>query len=514
MRIQSPHNLGDLGLHITYIRNFASGVRLWPDSPLFVFSKLRYPAGMDLFNALLIKLHFDLRHQLAITGLLACLGTFYALYRWSGAFGLAGFLFNGGVAGYQFLNQWQFLPYQDGPNISWKSIPLTMFVTQRGLLYAIPAGLLLLWQWRTLYGPPEQEMKRALPVWLEYLLYATMPLFHVHTFLALNFVVILLFVGRPESRRHLLLLAATAFLPATMLIWLITDHFHAKSVFDWHPGWTQNTGEFEMPFLSFWWTNFGILLPLAIILVGSIARREWGNQRATSLSSDNGGSLREIPRASWQWARKFVVSIDTIFVAAAALIFLFACLVKTAPWEWDNMKILIWAYFLILPALWRILIRPWPAPVRIGVCLVLFFSGFVNLFGGLAADRTGLEFANRVETDLVADAVRKLPVEARFAAFPTYNHPLLLNGRKVVCGYTGHLWTQGLDYTPVENKLQLLMLGQGNWVELARELHVDYLFWGREEKANYPASTHPWEGNLPVAAQGSWGAIYDFSQSH
>ena len=28
MRIQSPHNLGDLGLHIAYIRNFANGVRL------------------------------------------------------------------------------------------------------------------------------------------------------------------------------------------------------------------------------------------------------------------------------------------------------------------------------------------------------------------------------------------------------------------------------------------------------------------------------------------------------
>ncbi|MEY2603869.1 MAG: hypothetical protein QOH31_1653, partial [Verrucomicrobiota bacterium] len=44
MRIQSPHNLGDLGLHIAYIKNFANGVRLWPDSPLYVFSKLRYPA--------------------------------------------------------------------------------------------------------------------------------------------------------------------------------------------------------------------------------------------------------------------------------------------------------------------------------------------------------------------------------------------------------------------------------------------------------------------------------------
>jgi len=53
LRIQSPNNLGDLSLHITLTRNFANGVALWPENPIYAFSKLRYPAGMDLFNALL-----------------------------------------------------------------------------------------------------------------------------------------------------------------------------------------------------------------------------------------------------------------------------------------------------------------------------------------------------------------------------------------------------------------------------------------------------------------------------
>jgi len=51
LKIQSPNNLGDLSLHLTLIKNFANGVALWPDSPIFVFSKLRYPAGIDLFNS-------------------------------------------------------------------------------------------------------------------------------------------------------------------------------------------------------------------------------------------------------------------------------------------------------------------------------------------------------------------------------------------------------------------------------------------------------------------------------
>src|ERR1043165_1285589 len=100
-RIQSPYNLGDLALHITYIRNFASGVPLWPENPIYVFSKLRYPAGVDIFNSLLCNVDVDLIRGLVWVGLLASAATCYAFWRWGGAFGIAGFLFNGGLIGFQ-----------------------------------------------------------------------------------------------------------------------------------------------------------------------------------------------------------------------------------------------------------------------------------------------------------------------------------------------------------------------------------------------------------------------------
>src|SRR5436305_3954233 len=222
INIQSPFNLGDLGLHITYIKTFANGVAMWPESPIYVYSQLRYPAGIDLFNGLLTNLGFDLRHQLIATGLLASLATFYALYRWGGTFTVAGFLFNGGIAGYQFLDTHKFLDYQGTSHVSWKSIPLTMFVTQRGLLYAIPAGLFLLCQWRVKYGSDSDQEKQLLPVWAEYLLYATMPLFHIHTFMALSIVLLVLFLTRPPSRMPLSKLVAAAVLPAVIFVWLTT----------------------------------------------------------------------------------------------------------------------------------------------------------------------------------------------------------------------------------------------------------------------------------------------------
>src|SRR5262249_18698884 len=80
LKIQSPNNLGDLSLHLTLIKNFANGVALWPDSPIFVFSKLRYPAGIDLFNALLSLVHVDLLIGLVWVGLVASLAIFYGFY--------------------------------------------------------------------------------------------------------------------------------------------------------------------------------------------------------------------------------------------------------------------------------------------------------------------------------------------------------------------------------------------------------------------------------------------------
>ena len=493
-KIQSPNNLGDIALHITYIRNFANGVALWPENPIYLFSSVRYPAGIDLFNGLLLLIGVELCHSLIWVGLLASLATFYALKRWAGTFGIAAFLFNGGLVGFQLLSTGKWIDYQGDPSIAWKSIPLAMFVTQRGLLYAIPAGVLLLYQWRAKYFPQvsDSETKSShapLPFWVECSLYATMPLFHLHTFMALSITLAFWFlISNTKVRKQLLLLVGCALLPATLFVWLITDHFKAGSVLAWKIGWVQTSEpktDFSRPFFEFWFVNFWIALPLALLLLGLSV---W---------------------AFWKSNPKFLFRLPTnlAFIIPAAVIFILACLVKFAPWEWDNTKILIWSYFMILPFLWKDLIALRPEAVKVGLCIALFGSGFISLFGGLGVG--GYGFTSRSELDGVAVALKKLPVAARFAAFPTYNHPLLLNGRKVVAGYPGHLWTQGFDYSKVTDQLTALMNGAPDWQQIARRLKARYLFWGREERTNYGTSTRPWEKTMRPIATGTWGAIYD-----
>src|SRR5438876_7796825 len=334
LKIQSPNNLGDLSLHLTLIKNFANGVALWPDSPIFVFSKLRYPAGIDLFNALLSLIHIDLLIGLVWVGLLASLATFWGFYRWGGTFAVAGFLFNGGIVGFQSFKTFKFLDYQGTAAdiahkpIAWKSIALSMLVTQRGWLYAIPAGLALLWHWRAKFfshssvpwgvdpGSPSVAeaaaepaavtkpaySKGPLPWWVEFSIYASMPLFHLHTFIALtivlivglfferatelNFVVGLLrregiggigsMISHPKSwpeifrgapiRRHAAAILIAASIPATFFVWLTTDQFHASSVLKWHPGWAQDSTELGAPFFKLGPKDFGSSTSFGLLL--------------------------------------------------------------------------------------------------------------------------------------------------------------------------------------------------------------------------------------------------------
>ena len=597
LKIQSPNNLGDLSLHLAYIKNFASGVPLWPDNPIYVFSKLRYPAGVDLFNGLIACLGVDVIRGLVWAGLLASAATCFALYRWGGTFTIAGFLLNGGLVGFQWFRNYEWNDYQGVPFIAWKSLALSMFVTQRGLLYALPVGLLLLYHWRAKFffahnqgaalsqtpaspesGVSETAAPRSrppLPFWVEIALYATLPLFHLHTFLALSVVLLFLFLvldGR--ARLQLALLAGAAVVPATFFVWLITDHFHAGSVLQWNLGWVQNNGDFARPlaafstqpaavtaaapgffgtlkhFAEFWLINFGITLPLIIALLVLLIVRTWQQRdelapvkirlvfvlatialAAVTLASlfaylSLGYTLFVAlalippvviallipPSASLlqrDWNQTIPVSAAFAFVIPAVALFLFACLVKTAPWEWDNIKLIIWAYLIVLPFVWSEIVSRWVFPVRAVVCLVLFGSGFVTLFGGLAAGKTGYGLADRTELDAVGIVVSKLPTDARFAAYPTFNHPLLLQGRKVVLGYPGHVWTQGFNYGDDNNKLTALMNGAPGWKETAKYFHTRYLFWGREEIRNYAASKRPWEQESTLVATGPWGAIYD-----
>jgi len=474
--ISSPHNLGDIVLHINNIQYFANGATFWPDSPIFINTKLHYPVGIDLFNSLLVLIGVDMIRSLIWVGLLSSIATCFALLAWGRAFTLAGFLFNGGTIGF-ILFQALILNDHQG-ELAWRSIPLTMFVPQRGLLYAIPAGLLLLCSFRSKFFNTDDGLSKesyiALPLWIEVLLYSTMPIFHMHTFVFFSSLLgiwIILLINKP-GRLEIIKLIEFSILPALLFMGLLIDS-NSGSIIHLKPGWMQANENF----LKFWFLNFGFFWPLVIWLCFKLKTNY----------------------------KKYA------FVFPAIFLFIFFCIVMMAPWEWDNTKLLVWSYLILLPYLWKYLISNWKKEFKYVACFILFFSGFLHITQALNFTN-GYELFKLSELRGVCSATEKLPIGNTFAASPAYNHPLLFCGRKVVIGYTGWIWSHGYKLNGIDKKLEKLMLGESNWHELAKELGVRYIFWGEREEREYKNSTKPWESQSLLIVSGPWGKIYEIGK--
>jgi uncharacterized membrane protein YbaN (DUF454 family) len=518
LSILSENNFSDMPLHLTFINYLARGPSFWPDNPIYSGLKLHYPIGTDLFNALLKMMGLNEILALIAVGLAASLITCVALYQWGKGFAVAGFLFSGGTAGFSFFSDlWdsfrEFLhtghfvfsicDYQFYE--AWKNIALAMFVTQRGLLYAIPAGLFLLCSWRDRWL---RNKTSALPLPIEAVFFSTLPLFNVHAFIWFSALLgYWLAVGPPGIRLHVAKLVGVSFIPATIFVALVTGLFcpggSMAHVIHLQPGWLQA----DDGFVEFWFGNFGVLplctAALLLLLFWKIEfRRASPEGKRWHLAKLR---FRFIKR---DWRENEVRTAPAFTIPAIAL-FLLACIVMFAPWEWDNTKMMVWSYFVVLPFLWQYVVKPLPRLAGAALCILLFFSGFVSLWGGIDRSHTGWPIVNRQEMHDIRIAIRDLPVNETFAAYPDLNHPLLLSGCKLAEGFEGHLHSHGIDYRPRLRQLDALLSGRADWGQIADELHIRYLFWGGLEQEHYPQSLAPWRQQCPVIAHGAWGTIYD-----
>ncbi|MBE2205088.1 MAG: hypothetical protein IAE94_12200 [Chthoniobacterales bacterium] len=447
-RVLSPNNLGDISLHLHMIRYLAGGVDFWPASPILAGVPLIYPLGIDLFNALLLCVGMPVERGLIWVGLLGAFLTGWSLWRWGGAFALAALLFNGGLAGFLIFQTGSIQDFQ--ADLPWKNFFLTMLVTQRGLLHALPSGLFLLCVWREDFF----RTGSGVPRWVAFLLYVTMPIFSAHAFVFLSLILAGAFVVNPKKRKILLGFVACAILPATTAMFFVTGHFSIASGLRWLPGWMQGS-EMWLAYVRtsgaawlenskwfFWLWNFGVSLPLLCLLGWKIVKTR--DREALC------------------------------FAGTGLVVFLICCFVSLAPWEWDNTKLFLWAWLACAPFLWQML-STLSLPLRGLLCLLLFFSGAVSLVGGLDG-RHGYKLTTRQELDTTAALLKDVPFEDRIVISPDYNHPVMLLGRPVFCGYAGHLWSHGLDYRDKWQLLENILKKKPGWQEVLKTIDAQWLF--------------------------------------
>jgi hypothetical protein len=460
------NNWGELPKHITYTAYFARGAHFWPEHPLLTGNPFTYHFGIDLFSAMFSTVGVSFGNYLPIMGFVAGLLLIVALLSWGGGFTLGAFLFAGGGFGYNFFATGELQDFQSGK--AWTSVVMYLFATQRGFLYALPAGILLLWSWRRRFLLENDE--KPLPMCVEGFIWGTMPLFQIQTFIFLSLTFAFWFLTTKKFKNIFIL--AWAFIPASLEVFLITDHFSRASFIWWNPGWMSK----DQNFFFFLWNNYGLFLPLGIATV-------------------------YLARKSTQFWKQ---------LAPAVFVFVTCFLITFQPWDWDNIKYMMWSYILILPVMYDLVLGRISLTARSLAIVALFIPGVVAILWMQNPKNHGIEMYGRETVDAVCTAFKAVDPDSRVAIAKIHNHPVLICGQPVVMGYAGVLWGEGLKYAETENMLNHMMHGDSNWHELARELKARYLFWGPREMSEYAGSVKPWETeHVKILAQGTWGTIYD-----
>ncbi len=459
----SVTNYGDLPFHVSLIRFLASGVDFMPFNPIFSLEKLRYPFGVDLYNALWENIGIQMSGHLFIYGIAATFATLVLLRELGGAWAMAAFFLAGGAA---------------IEMVDWKSLFLSVWITQRGFLLALPLGLTLLLFCRRQLGRqfvPTPALKTMGWMW------GLFPLIHAHSFVVVS--LLMLFRAALDSRVALKAFFTgpalrRAFVPASVLIFHTSAGFEKAGVVHLQWLWTQSTQQS----LSVWqWilVNFGSSLSVLLVSIGFLflLRR----QRVKALAVEISGLL-----GFW-------------FLGMTVML---------APWDWDNIKVLVWPWVLLFTVIGReyrdelngaisatrrrgILAATW-----IGISLA-FLPGVEALLGSWSSPKDSstviwtLEDIGKAEGALVS-----VPKTAVFAAATSPNHVLAYFGRPRVAGYEGHLWSHAIRGERVMADLATLMSGTEGWVEAAQRLKITHIYWGPDERARFGSEVKPWQTQL------------------
>ena len=194
-----------------------------------------------------------------------------------------------------------------------------------------------------------------------------------------------------------------------------------------------------------------------------------------------------------------------------ALLFIIGNVAKLAPWEWDNIKVLIYWFVGSLPFIavavtwmWR---RGGLGKTAAVVCMVvLTASGALDVWR--VASRQ-IDFkAFDADAVLLAERVKATtPPQALFLNTPTYNSAVVLTGRPSFIRYPGHLSSHGIDYREREEDTKRMYAGAPEAVRLFEKHGIEYVLMSPEERSSM-GPNEAFFTRFPVAAQAGQYKVY------
>lgn len=507
-------NLGDLPFHLGAIYSFTDGNNFPPQNPSFAGARFSYPFVADLLTAVFIKLGADIRNAMFVQNVAWAFSLLVVLERFvlrltrdrlAGKLAVPILFFSGGLGflwvGYDYWHQekglWDFiwaLPYDTtiNNNFRWGNSLVTLFITQRSLLLGMPLTLAVLeklWMIFTGEGTETAEHFRRglLPSLLTGLIAGTLPLIHLHSLAVLFVVVLCLFIFRPQRFAEWLAFGiGVAVIAVPELLWSVSGTASRPSEFiDWHFGWDHG----DTNVLWFWLKNTGLFLPLLIagfFLISRQVKHETDEHRS---------DVRSL----------------VFFYVPFALCFVISNVVKLAPWEWDNIKVLIYWFAGSIPFVAYVLSVIWRSgrigkAIGIVVLAVLVMSGALDVWKTVSGQVKTQVFSK--DEVAIAKLIRqKTEPDALFLNPPTYNTAVALTGRPSLMRYPGHLSSHGIDYQQRENDVKQIYQGGPMADSLLDKYGIKYVLVSPEELNTLNANM-AYFSRFPVVAEAGQAKVF------
>ena len=539
-------NLGDLPFHLGAIFSFTDGNNFPPQNPSWAGARFSYPFIADFLTACFVKLGADVTAALHIQNLSWAFSLLVILERFAskitgsklaGRIAPALLFFSGGLGFFWFFKDfwdsgkgildflWH-LPhdYTIGDHLRWGNSMVVLFITQRSLLLGMPLTVLVLgYLWKVFAtedteekfnrdGQDKQDKKTfilhpsSLIPLLGGLAAGTLVLIHLHSLAVLFVVTAFLFAMRPTKWKTWITFGiGVAVIAVPEVLWSISGSATETSkFFDWHFGWDKRDDNF----LWFWIKNTGLVIPILIAgfyLIFSTQSRKVAKSQRTDTDKgkifDNQSDSSLIPHPlSLLW-----------FYVPFVFLFIISNVAKLAPWEWDNIKVLIYWYVGSLPLIAYALAWGWQKSnllrIASGTCFaILILAGALDVWRSVSGQiKYGVFDADAVR---VAEMIkRNTAPKALFLNAPTYNSAVVLSGRQSLMRYSGHLSSHGIDYAPREADVRQIYAGGGVSDILLRKYDIEYVLISPEEKNTLKANEEFFK-KYPVVAEAGQYRVY------
>lgn len=502
----ASQNFGDLPYHLGAINSFFYGQNFLPENPSFAGAKFTYPFIADFVATQFMTFGIDIKDAFQVQNFLLIVSLVGLLYWFGwrlfenkavarlvpflfllcGGLGFVMFFKEAATGGKGIFELLQNLPadytIRGEGGWRWGNVLVVLFVTQRSLLLGLPIALIVLTKfWDFFNREPENinqenpEVPRVTAAARHQIiegaiigiLAGSLILVHAHSFAVLMFAAVCLAVMRLKNWK----IWAAVFIGAGIislpeLLFLTTGSAtSANSFFGFHLGWDHG----EENIIWFWLKNTGFFIPLLLISLYWLNRGEKPDETSPEISA---------------LARRRVSLL--LFYIPFALCFVISNLFKLAPWEWDNIKVLVYWHVVSVPFVAWFLVQLWERgdnvlkPIVGGLCIGLTLAGGLDVWRQ-ATGAIGFEVFSADSVKIAEQIRQKTAPKSLFLNAPTFNTAIVLSGRRSLMRYNGHLQSHGIDFEEREKDVKEIYEGSPMAEYLLNKYEIEYVLISPEE---------------------------------